>query len=125
MNKLIQGENYEKYIYDIIKDKYVQCYLWKNIPINILDFRFYKNNLICDDIGCDIIGIKDSGEIDYIQCKNYSTTGIDNVINISDLAGFYNFIAENSISTGVVYYSGKLSQQIFIELSVKNTLVNL
>jgi len=112
MNKLTHGENYEKYIYDIIKDKYVHCYLWKNIPVNILDSRFYKNNLICDDIGCDIIGVKDSGEIDYIQCKNYSTTGIDNVINISDLAGFYNFIAENSISTGVVYYSGKLSQQI-------------
>ena len=117
MNKLTQGENYEKYIYDIIKDKYVQCYLWKNIPVNILDSRFYKNNLICDDIGCDIIGVKDSGEIDYIQCKNYSTTEIDNVINISDLAGFYNFIAENSISTGVVYYSGKLSQQILCRLN--------
>jgi superfamily II DNA or RNA helicase len=112
MNKLTEGENYEKYILDIIKDKYKETYLWKDIPNNILENRFYKNNIICDDIGCDIVGIKHDNSIDYIQCKNYSTTGNDNVINICDLAGFYNFIAENSITNPIVYYSGKLSQQI-------------
>lgn len=113
MNKLKDGEDYEKYILNIIKDKYKECYLWKDISQNILDLKFYnKNNNICDDIGCDIIGIKNDNSIDYIQCKNYSTTGEDNTINICDLAGFYNFIAENSISSAIVYYSGKLSQQI-------------
>jgi superfamily II DNA or RNA helicase len=112
MNKLKDGEEYEKYILNIIKDKYKSCYLWKDIPKNILPENNYKNDKICDDIGCDIIGINHNNTIDYIQCKNYSTTGNDNVINICDLAGFYNFIAENLISTGIVYYSGKLSQQI-------------
>jgi len=50
--------------------------------------------------------------VDFIQCKNYSTTGVDNTINISDLAGFYNFVAENLITNAIVYYSGKLSQQV-------------
>jgi superfamily II DNA or RNA helicase len=112
MNKLKDGEEYESYILNIIKDKYKNCYLWKDIPSNILDNRFYKNEIICDDIGCDIIGIKNDDTIDYIQCKNYSTTGIDNNISIYDLSGFYNFIAENSINNPIVYYSGKLSQQI-------------
>jgi predicted helicase len=112
MNKLKDGEEYEKYILNIIKDKYKSCYLWKDIPKDILPKNYYKNDRICDDIGCDIIGINHDDSIDYIQCKNYSTTGNDNVINICDLAGFYNFIAENLISTGIVYYSGKLSQQI-------------
>ena len=112
MNKLRDGEEYERYILNIIKDKYKNSYIWKNIPDNILQARFYKNSIICDDIGCDIIGIKEDDTIDYIQCKNYSTTGEDNIINIQDLAGFYNFIAENSIINAIVYYSGKLSQQI-------------
>jgi superfamily II DNA or RNA helicase/phage anti-repressor protein len=112
MNKLKNGEEYEKYILNIIKEKYNQCYLWKDIPKDILNLHFYKNDKICDDIGCDIIGIKKDGTIDYIQCKNYSTTGDDNIINICDLAGFYNFIAENEFNNAIVYYSGKLSQQI-------------
>lgn len=112
MSKLKDGEDYEKYILNIIKDKYKQCYIWKDIPNNILESRFYKNNIICDDIGCDIIGIKQDDTIEYIQCKNYSTTGENNIINICDLGGFYNFVAENSILNPVVYYSGKLSQQI-------------
>ena len=112
MNKLKDGEDYERYVLNIIKDKYKKCYLWNDIPKNILSKNYYKNNIICDDIGCDIIGINHDGSIDYIQCKNYSTTGNDNIINIQDLAGFYNFIAENSITNAIVYYSGKLSQQI-------------
>jgi superfamily II DNA or RNA helicase len=38
--------------------------------------------------------------------------GIDNTISICDLSGFYNFIAENNITTPIVYYSGVLSSQI-------------
>jgi superfamily II DNA or RNA helicase len=111
-NKLQNGIEYEKYILEIIKNKYKNCYMWNDIPENIMDNRFYKLNKICDDIGCDIIGINHDNSIDYIQCKNYSTTGNDNVISIYDLAGFYNFVAENSINNAIVYYSGKLSQQI-------------
>ncbi len=117
MSKLENGRAYEKYIRDIIKNKYKECWLWEDIPINILDNRFYKNDIICDDIGCDIIGINNDNTIDYIQCKNYSTTGEDNTINISDLSGFYNFIAENSITNAIVYYSGKLSQQIICRMN--------
>jgi len=112
MNKLKDGKEYEDYIQNIIKDKYKKCYLWDNIPSSILETRFYKDTKICDDIGCDIIGINHDDSIDYIQCKNYSTTGQDNVINIGDLAGFYNFVAENNIAKPIVYYSGKLSLQI-------------
>ena len=32
-----------------------------------------------------------------------------NKIFIASLAGFYNFVSENSIDNGIVYYSGKLS----------------
>ncbi len=111
------GREYETYIRDIIKTKYVNCWLWEDIPANILDSRFYKNDTICDDIGCDIIGINNDNTIDYIQCRNYSTTGLDNTININDLAGFYNFVAENSINNAVVYYSGKLSSQILCRMN--------
>lgn len=65
----------------------------------------------CDDIGCDII-IKTDDGYKFIQCKHYSTTGIDNTINISDLSGFYNFMSENCFNNGIVYYSGNLSRQI-------------
>lgn len=77
------GREYEIYIRDIIKTKYINCWLWEDIPANILDSRFYKNDTICDDIGCDIVGINSDNTIDYIQCKNYSTTGLDNTININ------------------------------------------
>jgi len=117
MTKLANGKEYEKYIRDIIKNKYKNCWIWEDVPINILDSRFYKNDIICDDIGCDIIGINNDDTIDYIQCKNYSTTGEDNTINISDLSGFYNFVAENSITNAIVYYSGKLSQQIICRMN--------
>jgi len=72
MNKLKDGKEYESYIHNIIKNKYKNCYLWEDIPCNILESRFYKNNKICDDIGCDIIGINQDDSINYIQCKNTS-----------------------------------------------------
>ena len=113
MDKLKNGYEYEIYILNIIKTKYKSCYLWKDIPENIVPCNFYINNKICDDIGCDIVGINHDNSIDYIQCKNYSTTGNDNTISIYDLAGFYNFLAENrKITNAYVYYSGKLSRQI-------------
>jgi superfamily II DNA or RNA helicase len=111
---LQQGTNYEIYVRDIIKEKYVNSWLWKDIPSNILlELEFIKDiKNKCDDIGCDILCKKETGEYVYIQCKNYSTLGIDNTITINDLSGFYNFVAENSIKNPIVYYSGVLSSQI-------------
>jgi superfamily II DNA or RNA helicase len=111
---LQQGTNYEIYVRDIIKEKYTNSWLWKDIPSEILlELEFIKDiKNKCDDIGCDILCKKDTGEYEYIQCKNYSTLGVDNTITISDLSGFYNFVAENSIKNPIVYYSGVLSSQI-------------
>ena len=111
---LQQGTQYEIYVRDIIKETYINCWLWKDIPPEILlELQFINDlKLTCDDIGCDILALKDNKTYDYIQCKNYSTLGIDNTITISDLSGFYNFIAENEIKNPIVYYSGILSSQI-------------
>jgi len=115
METLIQqGTQYEKYVLDILKDKYKSIWLWNNIPKEILlELNFIKDiQNTCDDIGCDILAKNNDNTYDYIQCKNYSTLGIDNVITISDLSGFYNFVAENDIRNPIVYYSGVLSSQI-------------
>ncbi len=111
---LQQGTNYEIYVRDIIKEKYINSWLWKDIPTEILlELEFIKDiKNKCDDIGCDILCKRDNGEYEYIQCKNYSTLGVDNTITIGDLSGFYNFVAENSIKNPIVYYSGVLSSQI-------------
>ena len=104
------GTEYEIYVKNIIKDKYQNLWLWKDIPKSILlELKFISHiDSACDDIGCDILAQNYDNTYDYIQCKNYSTLGIDNTISICDLAGFYNFVAENDIKTPVVYYSGIL-----------------
>ena len=111
---LEQGTEYEIYICNIIKPKYKQCWIWKYIPSEILfKLGFITNiNNKCDDIGCDILAENNDGTYDFIQCKNYTTLGIENTINIIDLSGFYNFVAENDIKNAIVYYSGSLSSQI-------------
>ena len=106
---LQNGIEYEIYTKNIISTKYLNCWLWKEVPNQILiELGFNKNS---DDIGCDIVCQNHDLSFVFIQCKNYSTTGIDNTINISDLSGFYNFIAETGFN-GIVYYSGRLSTQI-------------
>jgi len=109
MDTLKNGLDYEIYVRDIIKDKYINCWLWNDTPNNILLELGFKIN--CDDIGCDIVCQNHDMSFIFIQCKNYSTTECDNTISIHDLSGFYNFIAETGFN-GVVYYSGKLSSQI-------------
>jgi superfamily II DNA or RNA helicase/phage anti-repressor protein len=111
--KLESGHEYEVYVKNIIKDKYKNIWLWKELSKEVLlEIGCIKNiNDCCDDIGCDIVCQLYDDTYIFIQCKNYSTTGIDNTINISDLSGFYNFIAETGYN-GIVYYSGKLSSQI-------------
>ena len=113
--KLESGHEYEVYVKNIIKNKYKNTWLWTELPKEILlEIECIKNiDDYCDDIGCDIVCQYHDNSYVFIQCKNYSTTGIDNTINISDLSGFYNFIAETGYN-GIVYYSGKLSNQIIL-----------
>jgi predicted helicase len=66
---------------NIVKQKYKKSWLWNDVPSNILDKRFYKNYTLCDDIGCDLLAKNIDNTFDYIQCKNYSTLGIDNTIS--------------------------------------------
>ena len=70
-------------------------------PIDIDEFIVYydkkSNRIMCNNEILNYIRSLPKLPIykmNYIQSKNYSTTGEDNVIHISDLAGFYNFIAE-------------------------------
>jgi superfamily II DNA or RNA helicase len=123
--KLESGHEYEVYVKNIIKNKYKNTWLWTELPKEVLlEIECIKNiNDSCDDIGCDIVCQYHDDSYVFIQCKNYSTTGIDNTINISDLSGFYNFIAETGY-TGIVYYSGKLSNQIILRKK-KITYINL
>ena len=123
--KLEAGLEYEKYVKNIIKHKYKNTWLWSELPQDILiKIKCIKNITDkCDDIGCDIVCQYHDDTFVFIQCKNYSTTGVDNTINIGDLAGFYNFIAETGFN-GIVYYSGRLSQQI-VYRKKKITYINL
>jgi superfamily II DNA or RNA helicase len=123
--KLELGLEYEIYVKNIIKDKYKNIWLWNELPKQVLlEIGCIKNiSDSCDDIGCDIVCQTNDNTFIFIQCKNYSTTGVDNTINISDLSGFYNFIGETGY-TGIVYYSGRLSQQI-IARKKKITYINL
>ena len=54
---LQQGTNYEIYVRDIIKEKYKKCWIWNDIPNEILlELEFIKDiKNKCDDIGCDIL----------------------------------------------------------------------
>ena len=115
MNTIKFGTNYEKYVQKIVKSKYCNVWLWSEVPNKIMTKFGWtnKNGSNCDDIGCDLIAELSDGSFHFIQCKNYSTTGNDNMINICDLSGFYNFIAENDLcKVAYVYYSGKLSSQV-------------
>jgi superfamily II DNA or RNA helicase len=126
MASLQHGTKYEYYVKQFLSNKYTNIWLWNEIPSNILHELgiINTNELYCDDIGCDILAQSSDNTYYFIQCKNYSTIGIDNVITISDLSGFYNFMAENNFSNGIVYYSGYLSSQV-IKRSKSIKYINL
>jgi predicted helicase len=95
-------DDYVLYIKRIISNRYSNCWLLKEVPDNILI------NLKLTDLCCDIVCQNYDLSYIFIQCINHLVT---NIINISDLSNFYNFIAETGYN-GVIYYSGKLSLQI-------------
>jgi len=116
MNRLCKGTKYEKYILSLIFKNYKFCWLWKDIKLthvkdidDNLKLFINKSGKICDDIGCDILGINFDNSIDFIQYKDYSMI---NSIKIDDLSGFYRFCSEYIFGQPVVYYSGRLSCQI-------------
>jgi superfamily II DNA or RNA helicase len=109
-----QGIKYEKYIQDLIKSNYKECWIWNELH---KEQKIKMGLLNCDnecDIGYDIVCLNNDNTYTYIQCKNFTTTGINNTIQIEDLAGFYNFVAENLVNNAIVYYSGNLSKQILM-----------
>lgn len=114
MASLIHGTKYEHYVKHFLSNKYKSIWLWNEIPVSILHtLNIIPATLsVCDDIGCDILAETSDNQYHFIQCKNYSTIGIDNTINVCDLSGFYNFMAENNFKNGIVYYSGCLSSQV-------------
>jgi len=126
MASLQHGTKYEYSVKQFLSNKYTNIWLWNEIPSNILHELgiINTNELYCDDIGCDILAQSSDNTYYFIQCKNYSTIGIDNVITISDLSGFYNFMAENNFTNGIVYYSGYLSSQV-IKRSKSIKYINL
>jgi len=114
MASLEHGLKYEKFVKQFLTNKYKNIWLWSEIPIDILHklHIIESNETNCTDIGCDILAETSENIYHFIQCKNFSTIGFDNTVMISDLAGFYNFMAENKFENGIVYYSGYLSCQI-------------
>jgi superfamily II DNA or RNA helicase len=126
MASLQHGTKYEYYVKQFLSNKYTNIWLWNEIPSNILHELgiINTNETYCDDIGCDILAQSSDNTYYFIQCKNYSTIGIDNVITISDLSGFYNFMAENNFTNGIIYYSGYLSSQV-IKRSKSIKYINL
>ena len=130
MNKLEEGKIYEKYVRDIIKHKYKNVWLWEDVPNYIMTTLRYINNKgdNCDDIGCDLICETYDSTYEYIQCKNYLIIGNDNIINILDLSGFYNFVAENEFIYGkkvhfkVEYSKTQKIKQIQINLETSYML---
>lgn len=109
------GTQYEIYVqtYLINTNKYKNCYLWKDVPKNILmQFKFIDNeNQICNDCGCDIICVTHNNEFVFVQCKNYSTTGTDNTICAKLFGMFFYLIIRHKVSY-LVYYTGKLSRNL-------------
>lgn len=109
MTQLIDGTSYEKFIKEYLLLTYTNVWMWNEIP----NYIKKQLNFTCEnDIGCDIIVEKDDKELLFIQCKNHSSSGKDNVIPIEYLSGFYNFMSERGLNNGYVYYTGKLSQQV-------------
>lgn len=105
------GNMYEDYILKILKEKYDNIWLTKDVPENIVkkcNFPMFKEQFT-HDIGFDILGIKNE-KITFIQCKNYSSSTICQ----HDLGGFHTFIVHtyNEINEYIVYYNGKLSNKI-------------
>jgi len=124
------GDQYEKYVlnYLINAKKYKNCYLWKDVPSQILlAFGLVDDiNDNCQDVGCDILCVSEDDKYVFVQCKNYSTTGKDNNITIDHFGLFFYLISQNYdlIIENYVYYTGKVSHRL-LKLAKKTKFINL
>ena len=121
----IKGDNYEAFVLEKLKPEYDDIWLWKNVPERILykcgvikDYAIFCKYRNLGDLGIDIVAVKNDVPY-FIQCKNFSDT-----ITLDFLAGFYFFLYENDLKTGILCYSGKLSRRV-IELSERITIRNI
>ena len=117
------GKTYEYFVLDEIKKDYDKVWHWSDFPEKLM----YENNLINDynifckyryDIGADLVAFKDN-KYYFIQCKNYNDT-----ILMENLAGFYFLLYEYNL-TGILYYSGTLSQRVLDLSTNKIQFINL
>jgi superfamily II DNA or RNA helicase len=121
----VKGDNYEAFVLNTLKPEYDDIWLWKNVPECILykcgvikDYSIFCKYRNLGDMGIDIVAVKN--DIPYfIQCKNFSNT-----ILLDSLAGFYFFLYENDIKTGMLCYNGNLSKRV-IDLSSKINIRNI
>lgn len=115
---LAKGHEYERFVKQTLSQTKDNVWLWHEVPQRTLyEAGIIKtfstsdlNNLV--DIGIDIV-VKHEGTFTFVQCKHYDD---NSYITIPDLSGFFNFIAENG-GQRVVYYTGKLSQQIVMRMN--------
>ena len=110
-----EGSDYEVFCASYLKNKFSEVFLWKEIPKkHLLELKIIASldDALEEDIGCDIICIDKDKKYHFIQCKNYTTSGKENTINIDDLSGFSYFIANHLFTNAYVYYSGKLSSNV-------------
>jgi superfamily II DNA or RNA helicase len=117
------GTAYEYYVLNNIRSEFDKVWHWSNFPEKLM----YENNLINDydifckyraDVGADLVALKDN-KYYFIQCKNFTDT-----ILMERLAGFYFLLYEYNL-TGILYYSGTLSERVKNLSNNKIEFVNL
>ena len=141
------GKEYERYVNEEINrlPETRISYLWNDVPEKVLvaagligdynkhrlarknrKMNMHNNNNDDDqvnslkDVGIDIIQILKTGEIRFIQCKDYKNT-----ILVGDLAGFWMIMAKHTDKQGIVYHStNKLSINIKENISERIQFVH-
>jgi superfamily II DNA or RNA helicase len=122
MSNKQKGDDYERYILDLLFQNQNRAWLWNDIPhielrnAGILgswnEYRQKKkenriNNL--PDLGCDILLFNGQDYV-LVQCKNYAK---HKSVRQEDLAGII-WMVFSYQKKGIVYYTSKLSQNILL-----------
>jgi hypothetical protein len=118
-----KGKKYERCVYKYLQDNNIECWLWRDVPLNILyeskyislheynelkNNNIYHNNLL--DKGVDIVA-KYKTNFVFIQCKNFKTS-----ISNKRLTTYFDIMKEHNYNLGLVFYSNKISKNITHEL---------
>lgn len=114
-----KGKKYERCVYKYLQDNNIECWLWRDVPLNILyeskyinihEYNEFKNNNIYHnnllDKGIDIIAKYKSNFV-FIQCKNFKTS----ICNRRLITYFY-IMNTHPYNLGLVFYSNKISKNI-------------